>query len=59
MTYFLAQANKAEKAIARIRELHAQDGDYCAVCYNKGGSYASASRAVWPCVTIETLEGEQ
>jgi hypothetical protein len=48
-----------EMAVARVRELHQQDGDYCAVCARVGGGYSGGYRAVWPCDTIVALDGEQ
>jgi hypothetical protein len=58
MTYFLAELNKANEAISRVRELHQQDGDYCAVCERRGGGYSSGQRIPYPCPTIEALNGD-
>jgi len=49
----------ADNAVARVRELHQQDGDYCAVCARVGGGYSGGYRTVWPCDTIVALDGEQ
>jgi hypothetical protein len=40
-----------EAAIARIRAIHYQDGDYCTVCTTDFGRL----NATWPCDTIRAL----
>lgn len=52
------RAEKAEAAIARVRELHAPHDD-CpdgyAMCAGRGMCYACGTH--WPCATIRILDG--
>ncbi|MET9813192.1 hypothetical protein [Streptomyces sp. NPDC006355] len=46
------RAEQAEAAIARVRNLHHQDGDHCAICTTDFGRL----NAPWPCDTIRALD---
>ncbi|GAP46915.1 hypothetical protein [Streptomyces azureus] len=46
------RTDQAEAAIARVRALHYQDGDYCALCTTDFGRLS----APWPCGTIRALD---
>ncbi|MFD8234031.1 hypothetical protein ACFV20_19385 [Streptomyces sp. NPDC059696] len=46
------RAELAEAAVARVRALHYQDGDYCAICTTDFGRLS----APWPCPTIRALD---
>ena len=45
-------------AIARVRELHNQIGDYCGYCADIG-SCCNPKDFEYPCPTIRALDGEQ
>ena len=45
------RAERAEAAIVRVRDLHYQDGDHCAICTEDFGRL----NAPWPCPTIRAL----
>ncbi len=49
------RAARAEAALDRVRALHPQEGDYCAICTTDYGRLS----ALWPCPTIRALDGEQ
>jgi hypothetical protein len=49
------RAARAEAALDRVRAVHPQEGDYCAVCTEDFGRLS----APWPCPTIRALDGEQ
>jgi hypothetical protein len=49
------RAQQAEATVARVRALHQQEGDYCAICTEDYGRLS----APWPCPTIRALDGEQ
>ncbi|MFC8832327.1 hypothetical protein ACFT8V_03895 [Streptomyces griseoincarnatus] len=49
------RAARAEAALDRVRALHPQEGDYCAICTTDYGRLS----APWPCPTIRALDGEQ
>ncbi|WP_435606632.1 hypothetical protein [Streptomyces ardesiacus] len=41
-------------AVARVRELHSQDGEYCSICTTDFGRLT----APWPCPTIQAIDSE-
>lgn len=49
------RAQLAEAAIARVRALHYQDVDHCAICTTDFGRLS----APWPCPTIRTLDSKE
>ncbi len=51
--YAVPELERAEAAIARVRDLHyQQDGAYCAICTEDFGRL----QADWPCPTIAALD---
>jgi hypothetical protein len=45
------RAQQAEATVARVRALHQQEGNYCAICTEDYGRLS----APWPCPTIRAL----